>query len=363
MNNFYGALAYNDEVLYAVVYNVFEKQQYVVACIEVYKGDIKELKGLEQIGNIAQALNEKMGELEEQLGGRIHKLDLIIEPEKFYYESKTFEMEFDELHTITNDDIDKILNKVVRYDTAKVDYTIANFTPTLYTVDGMEKNNPLGCNGRVVLVTGDLVYADSNTVYAIERIIDDSRYRKNDLLVSSHLLKYSTGFNNGEAIIEFGRMKIKFLTKNDDLTQNFNLDFGIGHIYQKVYLELSEQISAENSEKVVRYLQNNFKLSEIKFDFEIVEGINYSYAVEMFKKIASEYIQGVILQVYKEGIDFKKIYSITNDYPNAEWVNYLKTFIDMDIEEYKVMSVTGNFGRELKIFNAISVANEMRLKG
>lgn len=363
MNKYYGALAYNDEKLYAVVYNTFEGQQYVVASELVHSGDITMLTGMETVNNIAKKLNETMGEIEDEIGTRIHRLDLIIEPKQFYYESKSFEVEFEEVHAITNEDLKKIIEKAVRYDTAKADYTTANFTPTAYMVDGVEKKNPIGTNGRKITITGDLVFIDSNTLYPLERIIDDSRYRQLEIFVSSHLLKYSRGFNNSEAIIEFGRMKMKFLTKTDDLAQNFNMDFGIGHIYQKTYMELIEEFSPEDSEKAVRYIQNNFKLSDVKFDFELVPGITHSYVTSIFKKIASEYIQGVLLQVYKQGIEIKKIYSITNDYANDEWVKYLKTFLEIEIEEYKVTTVSGNFKQELKVFNAIAVADKMRLKG
>lgn len=363
MNKYYGALAYNDETLYAVVYNVFEGQQYVIASEVVYSGDITQLSGMESVSNIAKQLNDTLGEIEDEIGTRIHRIDLIIEPKQFYYESKSFEVEFEELHTIKAEDIKQIVDKAVRYDTAKAEYTTANFTPVTYAVDGVEKTNPIGTKGRKITITGDLVFIDSNTLYPLERIIDDSRYRQLEIIVSSHLLKYSGGFNNNESIIEFGRMKMKFLTKSDGLAQNFNMDFGLGHIYQKTYMELVEEFTPEDCERAVRYIQNNFKLTNIRFDFEIVPGIKYSYVTDIFKRIASEYIQGVILQVYKQGIEFKKIYSITNDYANDEWVAYLKTFLEIEIEEYKVTTVSGNFRQELKVFNAISVTEKMRLKG
>lgn len=363
MNNYFGALAYNDEKLYAVVYNSFEGQQYVIGNEVVYTGDITKLTGLEELAKVGKLLNDKMGEIEEEIGSRIHRLDIIVEPAMFYYEAKSFEVEFDEFHTITVENIKKILDKAVRYDTAKTGYTTANFTPTGYMVDGIEKVNPVGVKGRKIVVGGDLVFVDSNTLFAMKRIIEDSRYRKQDILVSSHLLKYAGGFNNNEAIVEFGRMKMKFLTKSEDLAQNFNMDFGLGHIYQKVYMELIEEYSPEASEKAVRFMQNNFKLSEVIFDFDVAPEIKFSYVTEMFKKIASEYLQGVILHVYKEGIEFRKIYSITNDYANDEWVEFLKSFLEIEVEEFKVTSVSGNFKQELKIFNAIAVNDKMRLKG
>lgn len=363
MSKYYGALAYNDEKLLAIVYSLFEGQQYIIASEEVYSGDIAMLSGMEGVSKIAKKLNDTMGGIEEEIGTRIHRLDLIIEPKQFYYESKSFEVVFEEMHAITEEDIKKITEKAVRYDTAKTDYSTANFTPTAYIVDGVEKQNPIGVNGRKFTITGDLVFIDSNTLYPLERIIDDSRYRKLEVLVSSHLLKYSRGFNNREAIIEFGRMKMKFITKMDDLSQNFNMDFGLGHIYQKTYIQLVEEFSPEDSEKAVRYIQNNFKLTDVKFDFELAPGILYSYAISIFKSIASEYIQGVILQVYKQGIEIKKIYSITNDYANDEWVMFLKTFLEIEVEEYEVKTVNGNFKQELKVYNSIAVADKMRLKG
>lgn len=363
MNKYYGALAYNDEKLYAVVYNTFEGIQYVMACEEVHSGDITSLTAMDDVSKIGKKLNDVMGEIEEEIGERVHRLDLIVEPTMFYYESKSFEVEFEELHMITADNIKKIVDKAVRYDTAKTGYTNANFTPVGYMVDGVEKSNPIGTKGKKIVVAGDLVFVDSNTLYPMERIIDESRYRKQEILVSSHLLKYAQSFNNNEAIVEFGRMKMKFLTKSDNLVQNFNMDFGLGHIYQKVYMELINEFSATESEKAVRYLQNNFKLSDVIFDFEIATGITFSYASELFKKIASEYIQGVILHVYKEGIEFQKIYSITNDYANDEWVLFLKSFLEINVEEFKVPTVYGHFKQELKIFNAIAVNDKMRLKG
>lgn len=363
MSKYYGAVAYNDEKLYATVYSLFEGQQYVIANELVYSGDIAMLSSMESVGKIAKQLNDTMGGIEEEIGTRIHRLDLIVDPKQFYYESKSFEVIFEEMHAITADDIKKITDKAVRYDTAKAEYTNANFTPTAYIIDGVEKANPIGVNGRKITITGDLVFVDSNTIYPIERIIDDSRYRQDNILVSSHLLKYSRGFNDNEAIVEFGRMKMKFITKTDGLTQNFNMDFGLGHIYQKTYMKLVEEFTPEDSEKAVRCLQNNFKLTDAKFDFELTPGIKFSYASSIFKSIASEYIQGVLLQVYKQGIQIKKIYSITNDYANDEWVQYLKSFLEIEVKEYEVKTVNGNFKQELKIFNSIAVADKMRLKG
>ncbi|WOO88991.1 hypothetical protein R2F61_08995 [Mollicutes bacterium LVI A0078] len=363
MNNYFGALAYNDEKLYAVVYNSYEGQQYVIASREVHVGDITTLSGMEEIAKIGKKLNDVLGEVEDEIGTRIHRLDLIIEPIQFYYEAKTFEVEFEEIHTITPEDIKKIVDKAVRYDTAKSGYTTANFTPVNYVVDGVGKTNPIGAKGRKIVITGDLVFIDSNSLYPLERIIEDSRYRKQDTIISSHLLKYARGFNNNEAIIEFGRMKMKFMTKSENLVQNFNMDFGLGHIYQKTYMELVETHSPEDSEKVVRYMQNNFKLSDIKFDFEVAPGMTYSYVTEIFRKIASEYIQGIILQVFKQGIEFKKIYSITNDYANDEWVKFMKSILEIEIEEFKVNSVSGHFKQELKIFNAIAINDKNRLRG
>ncbi|WOO87234.1 hypothetical protein RZE82_08960 [Mollicutes bacterium LVI A0039] len=363
VSKYNGALAYNDEKLYAIVYNIFEGQQYVVASEVVHTGDVTAMSGLDDFAKLGKKLNDVLGTIEDEIGTRIHRLDLIVEPNQFYYEAKSFEVEFEEAHMITKADVEKIVDKAVRYDTAKAGYTTANFTPISYLVDNVSKTDPVGCIGKKIVITGDLVFVDSDTLYPMERIIEDSRYRKQDIIVSSHLLKYAGGFANNQAIIEFGRMQMKFLTKTDDLAQNFNMDFGIGHIYQKTYMELLKEFTPEDSEKAVRYMQNNFKLTAVDFDFEVAPGIKYSYALEIFKKIASEYIQGVIYQVFKQGIEFKKIYSITNDYANDEWVMYLKSFLEISVEEFKVPSVSGNFKQELKIFNAIAVNDKMRLKG
>lgn len=363
MNKYNGTLAYNDEKIYIIIYNTFEGQHYVIANKILHTGDITKLTGLDEFAKLGKKLNDTLGEIEEELATRIHRLDLIIEPNQFYYEAKSFEVEFEELHTITVNDIEKIAQKAVRYDTANPGYTTANFTPISYMIDGVQKHNPIGEKGKKIVLTGDLVFVDNETLYPLERIIEDSRYRKQEVIVSSHLLKYTETFHNNEAIIEFGRMKMKFLTKSNDLTQNFNMDFGLGHIYQKTYMELLNEFTPEDSEKVVRYMQNNFKLSDVNFDFEVAPGIKYSYVSAIFKKIASEYIQAVILQVYKQGIEFTKIYSITNDYANDEWVKYLKTFLEIDVEEFKVPRVYGNFKQELKIFNAIDAHEKMRLKG
>lgn len=363
MNSYNGVVAYNDEKIKVIVYKNFEGQQYVITNKIVYTGNVVNVSSVDEIEKIAKNLNEVLGRIEDEIGERIHRVDLIVEPNQFYYESKTFEVEFEEAHKIEEEDIKKIIDKAIRYDTAKSGYTTVNFTPVKYLVDGVKRNNPINEVAKKIIVTGDLVFVDIETLYPLERIIEDSRYRKNNTLVSSHLLKYARGFSNKEAIIEFGRMKMKFLTKSEDLVQNFNMDFGIGHIYQKTYMELVDKYPKEESEKVVRYLQNNFKLSEQVFDFEIVAGISYNYALSIFKKIASEYIQGIILQVYKQGIEFKKVYSITNDYPNNEWVTYLNTFLNIDVVEFKVPIVAGNFDDELKVFNAISVAEKLRLKG
>lgn len=363
MNRYNGVVAYNDEKLKVIVYKNFEGQQYVITNEIVYSGNILNVSSVDEIEKVAKNLNDVLGRIEEEIGERIHRVDLIVEPSQFYYESKTFEVEFEETHKIEEEDIKKIIDKAIRYDTAKSGYTTANFTPVKYLVDGVKRSNPINEVAKKIIVTGDLVFVDIETIYPLERIVEDSRYRKNNTLVSSHLLKYARGFSNEEAIIEFGRMKMKFLTKSEDLVQNFNMDFGIGHIYQKTYMELIKKYPKEESEKVVRYLQNNFKLSEQTFDFEIADGISYNYALSIFKKIASEYIQGIILQVYKQGIEFKKVYSITNDYPNNEWVIYLNTFLNIDVVEFKVPVVSGNFDDELKVFNAISVSEKLRLKG
>lgn len=363
MNKYYGALVYNDEQIDVVAYNAYEGQQYIMGSEVVYKGNISEVKNIDELEQIAQSLNEKMGIIEDEIGTRIHRLDVIVDPEKFYYEAKSFSVDFDEVHTITQSDIDKMIDSALRYDTAKPEYTAANYTAVKYEVDGIEKLNPLATKGKHLVISGDLVFVDSQTLYPLERIVEESRYRQQNVIVSSHLLKYAAGFGNKEAIIEFGRMKMKFMTKNDDIVQNFNMDFGLGHIYMKVYQELLNTHSPEASERVVRYIQNNFKLTPITFDFEITDEILYSEVSELFKKIASEYVQGIILQVYKQGIQFKKIHSITNDYSNDEWIEFLKTFLEIAIEPLKVNSVSGNFKQDLKVYNAISITDKMRLKG
>lgn len=363
MNKYYGALAYEDEKLTAIVYNSFEGQQYVIANEEVYSGDITKVTGVDASSSIGKKLNDVLGEVEEELGVRIHRLDLIIDPSLYDYEPKSFEVEFDTMHSITADDIKQIVSRAARYDSAKPGYATANFTPTNYIIDGLEKVNPIGVVGRKIVVSGDIVFIDANTLYPLQKVIDDSRYRMDNIIISSHLLKFAASFHSNEAIIEFGRMRMKFITKSAEYTQNFKIDFGIGHIFQKVYMELVEKHSPEDSEKAVRYLQYNFKLSNLKFDYQIAPDITYNQVLEVFNKIASEYIEGVLLQVYKQGIEFKKIYSITNNYANDEWVRYLKSFLEIEVEEFKITSISGNFKQDLKVFNAIAINEKLRLKG
>ncbi len=362
-SNYYGALAYNDEKLYTIVYRTFENEQYVISCDEVYRGEIAKVSKPDEINSITTRINEAIKAIEEDIENRIHRIDLIVEPQQFYYEAKSFEADFDEAKVITKADVDNVHKQAVSIEDGKEGYTPVSFIANQYALDNKKTKSPINEQASKMLVIGDLVYADRNTIYALERILDASRYQKQDILISSHLLKYSTNFADEQAIVEFGRKSIKFLVKNNGLVKNYNIEFGIGNFYEQLYLELIKDHDLKESEKAVRFLQNNFNLANTKFDFEIGKDLTFNTVNSQFVKIVNKYIQGIILQVEKQGVEFTKIYSITNDYSNNEWINCLKRFLEVKIEEYKVNSVNGNFNDELKIFNAIAIKHKLRLKG
>ncbi len=363
-NQIYGALVYNDEQLYAIAYNVFESQVYLAFRDEIYQGDIKKCKTDDEIIEVAESVNVVFKRIEDELAVRIRTIDLIVDPDTFYFETKSFRTgEFEEEHVLVASDVEKITSRALRYDSANDGYAAANFTANEFFIDDVQKSKPIGESGKNFVFNGELVYIDDATLHPLERIISESKYTKDNVIVSSHLLKYTSKFENKDAIIEFGRSKMKFITKNDDLVQNFAMDFGIGHMYEKVYLELVNTFEPEASEQVVRYLQNNFKLEKIKFDFDIVEGISFNHVVALFRGIASEYVQGILLQVLKQGIEIKRIYSITNDYSNDEWVRFLQSVLELEVKEYKVPAISGNFKSDLKVSNAIVINDKMRMKG
>lgn len=362
-NKYQTALAYEAEKLFVIVYNVFESQIYIVAREEVYDGDITQIKSEGNIGEIAALLASRLEQLEAELGSRLRYVDLIIDPNAFYFEDKVFSVEFGDDHSITKKDVEKIVEQTLRYDSAKSGYAVANFTTTEYIIDGKKKLNPVGAVGNKFEISGEFVYVDEGTLYPLERILEESKHLKRDILVSSHLLKYVSNFSDGDAIIEFGNRKMKFISKSDGLVQNFAMDFGIGDIYGEVYTKLLEEYDSRESEEVVRYLQRNLRLSNMKFDFEIVPGISYNKVEKLFRTVASESIQLILLQLVKKGIEIKRIYSISDIHPNEEWVAFLKTFLEKDIQEYKVPSIYGNFRTDLKVSNAIVINDKIKMKG
>lgn len=363
MSNFYGAIVYNDKQLSVMVYNVFEDQQYIVAKRDIQNIDIRECKSQDVIAKIALEINNNLGMIEDELNIRLHKVDLIVDPDTFYIDTKSFTITFEEPHIFISTDATKIAEQAQRYDNSKPGYVVVNFTSANYIADGVTYQNPVGKKGKNFTVNGELVYVDDPTIFPLEKIVRESRYEIERKLVSSHLLLYTSMFENKQAIIEFGRSGMKFVTKNDDLIQNFTTEFGFGHMFGKIYLELTKSFSEEDSEKAVRFLQNNFKLKPIKFDFEVIPNLNFSTLVGLFKVVATEYFNWTIASVARQGIDIQKIYSIVNGYSNEEWVRFLNDDLNLNAQEYAVPSVTGNFKEDLKVCNAIAVNEKMRLKG
>lgn len=363
MNNLFGTLVYNDEQLSTVVYTQFEGQVNIVAhkIIETIK--INEVTEEQEIQRLAKKFNEVFAGIEDEIGERIRHINLIIDPDAFYFESREFDIPFGEEHILTVDDLDKITDRTIKKCPAKQGYDAVSCLINKYFVDGTEKHNPVGSNLKQLSIVTDIAYVDVQTLTPLERVIEESRYRLAKVIVSSHVLKYANGFINGTAIVEFGRSKMKFITKSDDLIQNFSIDFGIGHIFEKLYMELVESYDSEEALAATRFLQENFKLETIKFDYQISSQISYNMIVESFKSIASEYVLGTLKQIEIQGITINRIFSITNDYSNESWVKFLNDELDINIEELKIPGVCGNFKQDLKVFNAIAINEKMKVKG
>lgn len=363
MSNFYGAVVYNDQQLSVLVYNKFDEQQYIVAKRNIFNKDIREVKTQDYFAKIGHEINQTMGAIEDELGIRIYKIDLIVDPNTFYIDAKSFTVNFEEDHIFLVTDARKIGEQAQRYDNSKQGYAVTNFTAASYSVDNVIQKNPVGKKGKVFTVNGELVYVDDATMLPLERIISESRYDLDRKLVSSHLLLYTNMFDNKQAIIEFGRGGMKFVTKNNNLIQNFTTEFGFGHMFEKTYIELLKNFNSEESEAAVRFLQKNFNLKPIKFDFEVVPNLKFSELASIFKAIATEYINWTLKSVEEQGIEIQKIYSIVNGYSNEEWVKFLNDQLNLNAQEYVVTSVIGNFKEDLKVSNAIAVNEKMRLKG
>lgn len=356
MSTLYPALVYENSELNMMLFNVYDHVPYLLAKKLIHSGSIKSVVSESEIKKLARRVDDAIIEFEREFSMEYEKIYCVIEPENYYYTNKAFTVEFKDEHTIVKEDFDKIIAKAMRQEEEKEGFSIANFTMLNVEVDDVKAAQAIGKQGKKITVQGELVFVDEPTFYPLERIIADCRSRLSSFIVSSHLLKYASQLESNQAIIEFESNKMNVLVKSEKSSLNFTIEFGIGNLFEKMYIRLLEKFPAAESEKYTRYIQNYFMLQLLEHNQVIDEKYNVTAndVINVFRTITYEYMNSIFAQIKKQGVNLQKVYSITYEYSNNEWVNFMNELFEIEFERFKIPKYNNIQKKELKTYYAIA---------
>lgn len=333
---YYPVLSYINEKLKISIFSKYNNRSYLLFEKMLYEGDVSTFTSEIKLKKSSEYINELLEKYEKKYSIRFSKIIPIIETNTYYTESKKFVSSFKEEHVFSQSDIDKITKKAVSLELENPMYVIGGYMIDSVKIDDIRQDKAINNSGKKITLYGELVIIDSDTFYPIDKIISFSKYTNDNFMVTSYMYKYLDFLENRDVLIEYKSDRTKFSVKNNNTFQNFSIPVGIGHIFQNTYMELSKVYDAKESEKALRFLQDNFSLKIEEFDIYITENITLNRIIEIFTINLDEYLKMFDIQLEKNNIQINNIYCKYSVYNIDEWVNYIKENSELSIAKFKI---------------------------
>ncbi len=362
MKTIYPSIVYEGEILSVKIISIYDGIPYILKTRKVYDGDITQIQNDEIIKKTIKKIDNTFYYFEDELNLKFSKIYVVIDSIDYYFNKREFGVEFSENREVEKKDLDLILRKAFRKSEEENDYSVVSFITDQIILDDKEIASIVGHAGKKITLKGELVYIDEQTFNVIDNIVNQIKKTFSSYIVSSYSLKKVDSFKNNNAIVEFTTDKIKFLINSRETVQNFTMDLGFGHLFQKLYLNLVKENTATDSEKIVRYLQNNFILNNLKYDIQVTDKLSFNQIIAEFKIIAIEYMKGIFNQIYKKNIKLEKIYIMTENYSDQEWKIFLEENLDFKVEIFNIPRYNTIHKDDLKLLHSIAYFDQIKIR-
>ncbi len=340
MKNTYCIISYVNYELKLMVYNTFENKPYLLFEELIVKEDLLQLKSDFERDKITNKLKQAVRNAPKINSENKVQVYLLFDPKEHYLIDKNFTFEYDETHTITNNDIMKATKHAMYEEIVKDGFKSLNFQIKEMTVDGKSVNNPLGYSVKKFTIAGQVIISDAESYYTLMGLINDSSLEIIETYIGNNVIKNNINLKDKTGYIEVGTREMHFTFNNSGEYFQTTLDIGMENIMMDLFQKLMEELSSTQSEQAVRFIMQYMVIEEYKHDFEIIEGVSLNYIIRLLQDILIRNFQSIYMEFSNSGINMESMQMIIHEYPQEEIADLLSRTLDKEFVAPKELKVT-----------------------
>ncbi len=330
----YTVFSYNNYEIKIMVYAVEESKSFLLFERLIDKVNLNTITSDLQKDKIALNVKEVLEQTKQITGKTANELYLVFDPEQYYYTRKSYTFDFPKGHTIERKDMKKIYDHILNDEVARNNYRVINFNIKSLVKNGeKEVKKPVGEVVDKLTVTGEIIYADSETYYNLINLIQGSEFRVIESRIGGYVLKENTELAVGQGIMEIGTEKISFVVNQDENIKQFSIKWGFRKIFESVYESLQNTYSPELSEQAVVFLMRYFPLKEYKYDTELSEGITVNEVIRRFVATIVDYFTYIFEELKQQRINVNEYKVLVHEYAEDEVIELLNETLKPVIEK------------------------------
>lgn len=359
--NFYPTIVYNNETIGIYLFKVYSEKAYLLFQKDVFSGDITKVSGFGEFGKIASALKKEILELENRFKQNFLDVYCMIEPKNFYTVQRQFNYKFNENYVIEEKDIVKMITKIKKSEERQEGFYLTTFVPQKLLVDGVTKKKLIGEKVQSLSMSGDLIFIDQSTFYAMEKLLDELNRNVLDYIVTNNSLKFTDDLNESEAIIEVESSGINFIYKDKDVHKNFRVNVGMGHIFEKIFLKLIETYSEKDAFRVTKYIQDHQIIEHQEVNFQIIPEVHINDVVDLYNGIFQKYMSSVVERLSSQNVILKEARLISYGYNVDFLVKQFNDLLKINTKKYRIPKIGDVQYPHSKLYIAVQKYNQLTL--
>lgn len=333
-------LTYIDYELRVVVYSIYEDKPFLLHNEFVKRVKINELTSDFEKEKLTSDLQEKFREIQSFINEDINSINIIYEPVTYYFKSKTFTYDFEEVHKINYFDIEKVYKQSISNETVNPGHVAVDFSFAGFVIDEKEKViNPIGVEVRKLQVYGDAIFSDSKTHYNVINIAEKLNVEIKNITLSNYISKKYNTLENDEILIEIQSEKTHFLMRVDNEVKQFTSGFCLKKLNEELYKTLIKEYDPKESEAAVRFMIEHFVLKTSNIEYNVTENIQLNILISEYQRIFKSYINQLLKELYKQSFKVKKGYIHMKDNDEIELVDILNQGKEVEFEVYSPVNI------------------------
>ncbi len=333
----YTVFSYNNYEIKIMVYTVEEGKPFLLFDRLIDKVNLNEITSDLQKDKISLKVKEVLEQTKQITGKSANELYLVFDPESYYYTRKSYTFDFPENHTIERRDMKKMYDHILNDEVAKNGYRVINFNMKKLVKDlEKEVKKPVGMTMDKLTITGEVIFADSETYYNLITLIQGSEFRVIETRIGGYILKEEIELQPAQGLMEIGTEKISFIVNQDDNIKQFNIKWGFRKIFESVYESLQEQYGADASEEAVVFLMRYFPLKKYKYDAELVEGIYINEIINRFTTILIDYFTYIFEELKRQNLNINEFKVQVHEFAEEEIISLLDEALKPTISKIQI---------------------------